>query len=495
MPADRDLTTAAPEVDILDTPEAGPSIVRGTVLRLAAYLLGTLATVASSAFVIRQLGPVDTGRYITVTAIVMIVLTVSDLGLTGIAVRDYSTAARSARRRVLSDLLGIRVTLAVGGLIVALLFTVVAGYPGVMVIGTAIAGVGTLVLALQDACAIPLQVHLRFGWVAGLQMATQLGVAVVSVLLVLAGAGLLPFFATVIPVAIPALLVTAYVGGPDARALPTLDVKRWRRMFQRILPYSGAVVLAVVYFQIAQVMVSLISTAHQTGYFGVAFRVLVSFTTLPPLLVSTALPLLSRAARDDEQRFAYASRRLAETMALAGCGLALALFLGARFAIDVVAGAHFGPSVEVLRTVSIALCGTFIIGARGYALLSLDRLRAMLAGNALALVVVLAAGVPLISADGAEGAAISLVAAELTLAASYEYALSRSRDELRLGAGFLLRAVAAAVAAGAVALAVGLPPAASAILGCALYLAVLLALGLIPVEIREALPGRRRAGG
>jgi O-antigen/teichoic acid export membrane protein len=247
-----------------------------------------------------------------------------------------------------------------------------------------------------------------------------------------------------------------------------------------------------VYFQIAQIMVSLLSSSTQTGYFGVSFRVLVSFTTLPPLLVSSALPLLARAARDDAERFNYASRRLVETMVLAGCGLALALFLGAPFAIKVIAGSGFEHSVGVLRILAVALLGTFVIGARGYALLSLDRLRAMLICNAIALTVVLACGVPLISAYGAKGAAIALVAAELTLGLSYEWALSHKRPELRLDLGFALRAAAATLAAGVAASVLALPAVTTAILGSALYVAALLALGIVPAEIREALFRHRR---
>jgi O-antigen/teichoic acid export membrane protein len=179
-------------------------------------------------------------------------------------------------------------------------------------------------------------------------------------------------------------------------------------------------------------------------------------------------------------------------MMLAGCALALALFLGAPFAIRVIAGSGYQQSVEVLHILAFALLGTFVIAARGYALLSLDRLRAMLVCNAIALAVVLACGAPLISAYGAKGAAISMVAAELTLALCYERALSHQRPELRLGAGFVLRAAAAALLAGAVASVLGLPSVFAAMLGVALYLAALLALRIVPAEILEALLGRRR---
>lgn len=487
--------SAAPPVpapDILDTPEAGTTVIRGSILRLGAYGLGTLATVASSAIVIRHLGVIDTGHFLTVTALVTIVATVSDLGLTGFAVREYATGPRSDGRRFLRNLLGIRLVLALGGLSIAVLFGLLVGYPTIMVTGTIIAGFGMVFLVIQDGCSIPFQVGLRFGWVAGLQLAIQVGVAIEAVLLALAGAALLPFFALQLPVVVPALVVTVIVGGQDSRLVPMIDTREWRRMVGRILPFSGAVVLSVLYFQIAQVMVSLLSTSTETGYFGVSFRVLASFTILPPLLVSSALPILARAARDDTERFDYASRRLVETMLLAGCGLALALFLGAAFAVKVIGGPGFEHSVVVLRILAVALLGTFVISARGYALFSLDRLRSILACSAIALIVVLACGVPLISAYGAKGAAIALVAAELTLSLSYEWALARKRPGLRLDPRFVLRAAAATLLAGATASVLGLPSAAAAALGVSLYVAALLALGIIPLEVREALLRRHR---
>ena len=98
-------------------------MIRGSLLRLGAYVLGTVATVASSAVVIRHLGVVDTGHFLTVMALVTIVATVSDLGLTGIGVRDYSTAQESERRRLLGNLLGIRMALTFTGLVIAVRFT------------------------------------------------------------------------------------------------------------------------------------------------------------------------------------------------------------------------------------------------------------------------------------------------------------------------------------------------------------------------------------
>jgi O-antigen/teichoic acid export membrane protein len=479
------------QLDVLDTAEAGPSVIRGSLLRVGGNVLGTLVTVASSAVVIRHLGVIDTGRFLTVTALVTIVAGVSDLGLTAIAVREYSVKPREDGRRFLRNLLGIRLMIVGTALAGAIVFAAAVNYTSAMVLGTVIAGLGMVLFVVQDSLSIPLQVSLRLGWVAGLQLAIQVGVAVEAVLLALAGAGLLPFFALQLPVVLPVLVVTTVVGGRDARVLPAVDLREWRRMLGRIVPFSVAVVLSILYFRIAQIMVSLLSSPTQTGYFGVGFRVLDTVTTIPGLLAASALPVLARSARDDAKRFAYVSRRLAESMMSGGFGLALAVFLGAGFAVDVVAGPAFEPAVDVLRILSIALLGTFVLSARGYALLALDRLRAVLVCNALAFAVVVGAGVPLIHAMGARGAAIALVAAELTLAVGYEVALSATRPEVRMPIGFVVRVVAAALAASLLATVLSLPSIIAAIVGVAAYAAALLALGVVPTELLEAL--RRRA--
>ena len=475
-----------PPVDLVDTPEAGATVIRGSLLRLGALVVGTIATIASSAVVIRHLGVVDTGRWVTVMSLVVIVGLISDLGLSAVGVREYTVRPLEEGRRFLRNLLGMRVAFVVIGLAVAVAFTIVADYTTTMIAGTVLAGAGMVLFVIQQSLTIPLQARLRVGWVAAFQLLFLVGLAVEAVVLVAIGAGLLPFFALWIPITIVVLAITVRVGGAETRVLPAIHPAEWRGMLRDILPFSAAVVLSVLYFRLAQVMTSVVSTDTETGYFGVAFRILEAVTIVPPLLVSTALPILARSAQNDPGRFDYAGRRLVETMLLAGVGVALVLFLGAEFAVDLVAGDDFEPSVDVLRVLAFALMGTFVIAARGYSLLSLGRLREMLVSNAVALAVVLGAGIPLIDAHGALGAAIALVAAELALAVCYEISLTRNRPQLRPSAGFLWRAALAAAAALPVLL-LGLPSLAAALAGLAVYVGVLAALGAVPPELRHAL--------
>jgi O-antigen/teichoic acid export membrane protein len=479
-------------VDVVDTAEAGPSVIRGSLLRLGGLVVGTLATVASSAVIIRHLGVVDTGRFVTVMALVVIVGSISDLGLSAVGVREYTVRPRDEGQRFLRNLLGMRAAFVLIGLAIAVAFAALANYTTTEIVGTVLAGAGMVLFVFQQSLTIPLHVRLRFGWVASLQLLFQIGVAIEGVLLVLIGASLLPFFALWVPILIPVLALTVIVGGRETRVLPAVHATQWRGMLRQILPYSAAVVLSVLYFRVAQIMMSVLSSGTQTGYFGVSFRILESITTVPPLLVSSALPILSRAAHNDPDRFDYAGRRLAETMVLAGVGVALVIFLGARFAVDLVAGPDFDPSVNVLRILAFALMGTFVIAARGYALLSLGRLRAMLVSNALALSVVFAAGIPLIRAHGATGGAIALVASELTLGVCYEVALTRGRPQLRPSPSFVARAACAAAVAAVPVLVLGLPSLVAAVAGMLIYGGTLIVLRAVPVELLHALRPSRR---
>jgi len=477
--------------DLLDQTPAGSSVIRGGALRLGAHVVGALASVAASAVVIRHLGVIDTGRFITVMSLVVIAGSISDLGMSAVGVRDYAVRPLDERHRLLRNLLGMRLAFLVVGVTLATIFAAAAGYTDAMVLGTVIAGVAMALLVTQQSLAILFHVRLRFGTVAGLALFVQIGVAITAALLAMAGAGLSAFFAVQVPAMVFVLALAVMLGGRDMRALPAFDRLEWRRMLRQILPYSAAVILSVLYLRIAQIMVSLLSTGDETGFFGVPFRVLETLIAIPPLLASTALPILARTARHDADRFASAGRRLAESMLIAGTGLTIVVFLSAEFCIDLVAGPGFERSVGVLRILAFALVGTFIIAARGYSLLALGSMRAILISNALALGIVFVVGVPLVHAHGAVGAALTLLAAELALAASYELAITRSRALLRLSPSFVARVTCAAALATLPVLLIHLPSLVGAAIAAVIYSILLVTLGIVPAELRQTLWQRR----
>ena len=461
-------------------------MIRGSVLRVAGYFGGVVLGVVAAALMTRHLGAADFGRYITVTSVIAVAAGLSDAGLLNIGVREFSTHEAEDRQRLLRNLLGIRVVVTTVGTALAVAFSAVGGYTSAMVGGTALAGLALLLTTTQQTVAIPLSSELRLGWLSALDLVRQLATVIAIGALVLAGARLLPFFAVQVPVALAVLVLTGLLVRGAGAVRPGLSRAEWNRLRHAVLPYAAANAVGVLYGYLAVIVLSLVSNPDETGYFAAAFRIFLVLAGVPALLVSSAFPILARAARDDHVRLAYASQRLFDISLIVGAGIALLSVVGAPTAVDVIAGSGFGSAVDVLRVQSGALLPSFVFGVWGFALLALGRYRGILVANAVALLASAAITLSLAPPFGAFGAAFATLIGDSCLAVGYGLVLMRRNPEFRPSLQLLPR-VALACGIGATALLIpGVPNAAAACLAAAAYVVVLVAVRAVPAEVWEA---------
>src|SRR5205807_1993780 len=189
----RRMTSSEADRDILDRPEAGGAALRGGTLRAAGYAAGVLLSVASAPLLIRHLGVVDFGHYVTVISLVTLAGGLTEGGLNAVALREYAARHGDDRATTLAHLLGIRIALTLAGVAGAVLFAPVAGYEQPLVRGTLGAGAGLVVQGMQSLLNTPLQGELRFRALTGIELARQVVTVALIVALVVSGASLLPF--------------------------------------------------------------------------------------------------------------------------------------------------------------------------------------------------------------------------------------------------------------------------------------------------------------
>ena len=476
---------------MLDLPTAGGRVIRGSVLRVGAYAGGVLLGVVTAALMTRHLGAADFGRYITVVSVISVAAGLSEAGLLNIGVREYSIREGRPRESLLRNLLGVRLVVTGVGSALAIAFSALAGYTSEMVLGTALVGAALVLTALQQTVGIPLSADLRLGWISALDLIRQVTIVVGVAALVLAGAGLLPFFAVQVPVALVVLVLTVLLVRGAVSLRPGFSREEWRNLRKAVLPYAAANTVGVLYGYLAIIVLSLASSADETGYFGAAFRVYLVVAGIPALLVSSAFPILARAARDDHDRLAYASQRLWDISVLVGSGLALGTLVGAPFAIHVIAGSGFAPSVNVLRVQAGALVASFVFAVWGFALLALARYRGVLLANAVALLASAILTLSLAPRFGAFGASFATFAGDTCLAVGYGIALMRRSPEFRVSPA-LVPKVAVAAGLGACALLIpGVANVVAVTIALVAYVVMVVVLGAVPYEIRDALGLRR----
>lgn len=483
-------TDARPDRDVLDTPAAGPVALRGSALRSGSYLAAVALSLASAPLLVRHLGVVDFGRYVTVVSLMNLVAGVTEGGLNAIALREYATLEPAKRPGAMRSLLGIRLALSVAGVSVGIAFALAAGYDSPLLVGAIGAGVGVVLQAIQSLLTVPLQASLRFGATAALDLGRQVVTVVLIVVGVLAGAGLVPFLWVTVPAGAVVLAVTAGLVRGETPLRPSWSPTGWWPLLRDTLPYTAAVAVNVVYFRVTILVMSIEATARQTGYFATSFRVVEVLLGVPALVIGAAYPILARSARDDAARFVYAMNRILDLAVVFGAWIAMNLVVGAHLAIRILAGDKAEPAVAVLRIQGIALVATAVAVAAGYALLTDRRHAPMLWANLASLVVAVGLTLALVPGSGAHGAAWATLSAEMVLACVLLAVLLARRGELAHG----LRGapVVLAIAGAGVLLGwrTGLPDGVGLVVANAVFLAGLVVFRRFPPEVRDAIRGR-----
>ncbi|MHB8492344.1 MAG: oligosaccharide flippase family protein [Solirubrobacteraceae bacterium] len=487
--AAEDLASPAPE-DILTTAQASGRVIRGSAWRASAGAAGSILAVATAALLLRHLGVAESGRYVTVMSLLAIPVAVADLGLNVSASRELALRDRADRPALIGNILGQRLAVMPAALLVVVAFAVLAGYPGRMVAGTVLAGAGFLIVSLANALLLPLTVELRNAGLAAVdflrQAVTLAGVAV----LVVIGSKLTPFFAVQIAVSLVVVALLPLLAGSGAFVRPRLDRDDQRRLLRSAFPLAAALALGQVYFRLVIVLMSLISTPQQTGYFGGSLRAMEAAVNISILVAGVALPLLAAAARDDPARLRYAVEGLGKGAVIAGVLVVLVAVRAAQPVMALIGGAAFRPAGAVLRIQVAVLLFNALYQIWTAALLALGRQRELILTNALALMGVAIFAAALVPRFGAQGGAVASVLGDGLLAALIYWRLHVAAGRMMVSSGFLARVLVAAAAGSAALFIPGLPDLAVAALAGAVFLVVGLIIGMVPSEVLDAFAPR-----
>jgi O-antigen/teichoic acid export membrane protein len=490
MTAQAPQPASEPDVDVLDTGAAGGLVMRGAVLRLGGFGLGSLLTAASAILLTRHLGVARFGQYATIVALGTLVAQLADGGLTNLATRDYALATATGKSKLLSDRLGLQLFTTVVGTLVCGAFALAAGYDSTRVWAALAAGLGLSLAALQMTVAVPLVTGLRLGLTSALELIRQTLLVALTITLVLTGAGLFPFLFILIPSSLAVLIATWILARRDVVFLPAVDPSAWLALVRPAIVLSLSSGIATLYVFTTQIVTSLSATAIQTGLFAASLRVFGVIASIPGLIVTSALPLLSRAARDDSNRLGFALDRLFMVATIAGVGVSVILVTGARPIIEVVAGSHYRGAVGPLRIEAVAVLATCLTPVWGMGLLALHKHGSMLVCNLISLLVVVPSTLVLAPAMGATGSAIATAAGESVSSIALLIAVSRAGQ--RPARKTLLLALRVLLVGGLATAALLLPvaPLAQAAIALLLYCALVGGLRVLPRELLELIPRR-----
>jgi O-antigen/teichoic acid export membrane protein len=494
--ADNGAAPHAPVPDPLDAPDAGARVVRGGAMRAAALSGAILVNLLAAPLLLRHLGPVAYGGFATVLSLIGIATVFSEAGLTVVGVREYAVRDGDGRRRLMVSLVTLRLASSLVAGLVAVGFAVIAGYSAALVLGTVLASVGLILFFLQQSYMVPLSAQLRYGAIASLDFLRQALTAILTVALVALGASVAEFLAIPIPVGLVVGAITLVFLRGHMTFRVGLDRSELRQLARAGVAVAGATIMAAAFYRVALIIVSLVSTQTETGYFAASQRIVEVLLPFMALLNSAPFPLLSRAAQQTGQRLAAGLQRVFEVNVVIAGWTALMLVLGARPIILFLGGSEFEGAIEVLRIQAFAIALMFLSAAWGTALIAVEGQRALFWATALGVLTAAPLTVVLAQSHGARGAAAAMLIAEVVRATATGVALLRPRAALRPRLAIVWKLVLALGLAAPLGL-IGIPAILACIAATVVYFGVLALGRALPPELRDAVAGvgrKLRAG-
>jgi O-antigen/teichoic acid export membrane protein len=277
------------------------------------------------------------------------------------------------------------------------------------------------------------------------------------------------------------------------RLRPSFRLSLAGRLLRELRAFAASSLLAALFARPEIVLLSLMASEREIGYYSAAIRVAELPLTLYEVFMVNVFPMLSESFRRTEDRFAAwlrASVRvvLCTSLLFAACCLALADGI-----VTLLYGEGFGPAATVLRVLGVNVVLFALISVLWRSLVARER-QGVNATLQLATVVLrLGSGVALIAPFAAVGAAVSSGVSSLAHVVLLLRAGARSGAPvaiLRLAWRFLLAAAATGLAMWALGRWLPLPAALAT--GSVVYVVTAWRLGAIGAADLDVLRGALR---
>jgi O-antigen/teichoic acid export membrane protein len=420
-----------------------PSVPRAQIahafsIQLICRVLGMLASVVSVAMTARYLGP---GRYGQLTIAVVFIgmwAYLADPGTAAIVVRRV-TSGRGELERLVRVNCGM-------GLVYCVPLALLAAVSGLLIYRDS--DVRAMLVVLS---ALPLMLTIttrlepvflttvRFLAVGISDLAGRLATLIMVACLVAARADVVWFaVAQLIPPALQ-LLIQGAAAARHISLRPIFAPREAADLLRESLALMGFLVIAVVYWRVDGVILSLLSTHSEVGVYGLACTIASTAAVVSMLFLKSTLSTATELFSRDVAAFAGFLRRCVEMMCFVAVPVAV---VGAVLAGPLMGllgdKAFVSRGTPTLALLFIAAAVQFVTATHGQGMIACHQQRFLLQASFAGLVVNVALNLALDGRFGAVGAAGALVCAEVLGLMTGVWCLHR-RCGYRAPVTFLLR--------------------------------------------------------
>lgn len=422
------------------------SFISNSLIMFGGQIAIKLISFLFSIIIIRHLGNEEYGKYAVCVAFGSLFAVLSDLGLGQLAVKRFARdRSPSLIATLASNIVGLRIVLALGVVALTAIAAWIAGYSGELRFGIFVGALGLISYAffgLADALALGLE---RFRASATLNVGVQLTTLAVAALFIFNGGGFLGLLAASTVAVITVALIGLRRFSRETPLRAPLAPGSWPGLIRSALPFAGITLALSVSYKADTVILSFAVPVSVIGAYTVAYNLVFTCITLSHSINLALFPAMTREYAAAPESAAQLFRQGLRVLLFVSLPAAVFLSLNAEAIIHLLYGEHFAEAALPLSILGWAIPLMFLSEFLGYVAIVVDRETLAARANWVSAAGNVAANLALIPIFGVLAAATITVLTELLLVG--QYAISLRRYRLLAGVG---RQVAGTILATAV---------------------------------------------
>lgn len=402
-------------------PTAGRRILANTAYRTVADVGSKLASLALYVLMGRKLGAAEFGVFTLGLSIVMLATALGGFGQDVILMREVARRHEEIHR-FFANTLVLKLILALPALGLTLGIGLLAGLGREQLLVVGLLGIGVIAELLASTCFAVFQAHERFAYIPIALISERLFTAVVGIVALERGAGVVAIsvvylVGAMLGLALALLLVLRRI------VRPRLEVtwRTWWPLMQTAAPVGVAVVFGLVLSRIDTAMLAAFKSKIVVGNYGAAYRLFEAPLLLSFGVTAAVYPVLSRLTRSTVPPVGVIFERAVKLAVALTSPIAVGAAILSGPVIELLYGDSFDAAGGALALLAPALA-LFPIGyLAAYLLVSQGRQRILSLVYGLVAAENILANVVLIPLFSLKGAALGTSVSQLLQTAALVY--------------------------------------------------------------------------
>ena len=310
----------------------------------------------------RYLGVVQYGILSFVISFTILIGIGEDLGITTYSTRELSRD-KNKTSKFLNNIIPIKIILSIFLLMITVLMTILLGYDNLIVKLTFIIFLETIFISLYNFLSSVFQSHENL-------KPSSIGLILCSLLLLSLTIIISIFDLGIISIALAyafsyfvcLIYVLIKITNDFGKIRLEFDLKFWKNILLKSLPFGLTMIFYTIYFSIDVVMISWLSNDYSTGLYNAAYKIISVFTAFYVIYQFVIFPLMSKLYTEDTNLLKLSFEQSFKYSLLILLPIIIGIYFYSPYLITLIYNAEYAPASIPMQILIWTIIFLFING-------------------------------------------------------------------------------------------------------------------------------------